>query len=111
MKKWRCGGCGYVWDGEQPPEKCPKCGAPKSAFSEIPAEEVQLIEKARLTNEMHVAIMSISKKMQKWAETIQTEALDPNCTEIAQKVLKDTNEIIQSIKAELEAHMKKHKWG
>ena len=72
MKKWRCGGCGYVWDGEQPPEKCPKCGAPKSDFSAVPAEEAQIIEKARITNEMHVAIMSVSKKMQKWAVTIQT---------------------------------------
>jgi len=27
MKKWRCGVCGYVHDGDNPPEKCPKCGA------------------------------------------------------------------------------------
>ena len=27
MKKWVCTVCGYVWEGENPPEKCPQCGA------------------------------------------------------------------------------------
>ena len=26
MKKWVCTVCGYVWEGENPPEKCPQCG-------------------------------------------------------------------------------------
>ena len=34
MKKWVCGVCGYVFEGENPPEKCPQCKAPASAFSE-----------------------------------------------------------------------------
>jgi rubredoxin len=32
MKKWKCTVCGYVHTGEEPPQKCPVCGAPKSAF-------------------------------------------------------------------------------
>ncbi|WP_418884109.1 rubredoxin-like domain-containing protein, partial [Anaerostipes butyraticus] len=24
MKKWVCTVCGYVYEGEQPPEKCPQ---------------------------------------------------------------------------------------
>jgi len=43
MKKWRCTVCGYVHVGDEPPEKCPVCGADKSKFEEIieekPAEE------------------------------------------------------------------------
>jgi uncharacterized membrane protein len=35
MKKWRCSVCGYVHQGEEPPEKCPVCGADKSLFEEI----------------------------------------------------------------------------
>ena len=35
MKKWRCSVCGYVHEGEEPPEKCPVCGADKSLFDEI----------------------------------------------------------------------------
>ena len=32
MKKWVCQVCGYVHTGDQPPEKCPTCGAPASKF-------------------------------------------------------------------------------
>ena len=26
MAKWVCKVCGYVYEGENPPEKCPQCG-------------------------------------------------------------------------------------
>ena len=32
MKKWRCEVCGYIHTGDEPPVKCPVCGAPQSAF-------------------------------------------------------------------------------
>ncbi len=35
MKKWVCSVCGYVFEGENPPEKCPVCKAPASKFSEM----------------------------------------------------------------------------
>ena len=35
MKKWVCSVCGYVWEGETPPEKCPICKAPASKFTEM----------------------------------------------------------------------------
>ncbi len=28
MKKWVCPVCGYVHEGDVPPEKCPQCGVP-----------------------------------------------------------------------------------
>ena len=34
MKKWVCGVCGYIYEGEQPPEKCPQCSAPAEKFTE-----------------------------------------------------------------------------
>jgi uncharacterized membrane protein len=40
MKKWECTVCGYIHEGDEPPEKCPVCGADRSKFVEIdPAEE------------------------------------------------------------------------
>ena len=34
MKKWVCGICGYVHEGDTAPEKCPQCSAPQKKFSE-----------------------------------------------------------------------------
>ena len=38
MKKWVCSVCGYVWEGDAPPEKCPVCKVPGSKFVEQAAE-------------------------------------------------------------------------
>ena len=38
MKKFICPVCGYVHEGEQPPEKCPLCGVPGSKFIEQTGE-------------------------------------------------------------------------
>jgi len=111
MTLWKCSVCGYIHDGENAPDKCPKCGAPKEKFSKIEAEAAKLIERSRKTNEMHIAIAGFMKKSQKWAMKIKEDNLDPPCVALAEKVLKDTNEIIQAIKAELEGHMKRGKWG
>ena len=38
MKKFVCSVCGYVYEGEAAPEKCPVCGAPASKFKEQSGE-------------------------------------------------------------------------
>ena len=38
MKKWVCPVCGYVHEGDVPPEKCPQCGVPGSKFTEQKSE-------------------------------------------------------------------------
>ena len=38
MKKWVCPVCGYVWEGENPPERCPQCKVPGEKFTEQKAE-------------------------------------------------------------------------
>ncbi len=35
MSKWKCKVCGYIYEGDTPPEKCPKCHVPASQFEEI----------------------------------------------------------------------------
>ena len=35
MKKWVCSVCGYVHEGDTPPDVCPTCKAPGSKFSEM----------------------------------------------------------------------------
>ena len=42
--KWICKVCGYVYEGEQPPEKCPVCKAPASKFEQLAEERVWAAE-------------------------------------------------------------------
>ncbi|MCD7730590.1 MAG: NADH peroxidase [Oscillospiraceae bacterium] len=39
MKKWICSICGYVYEGENPPEQCPQCKAPASKFNEAAGDD------------------------------------------------------------------------
>ena len=38
MKKWVCSVCGYIHEGDTPPEKCPVCGVPAEKFNEVKGE-------------------------------------------------------------------------
>ena len=40
MKKWVCSVCGYVHEGDTPPESCPVCKAPAEKFNEQAGELV-----------------------------------------------------------------------
>ena len=44
MKKWVCPVCGYVYEGENPPEKCPQCGVPGAKFKEQAGEKTWAAE-------------------------------------------------------------------
>ena len=35
MKQWKCAVCGYIHEGDEPPEKWPVCGADRSKFVEF----------------------------------------------------------------------------
>ena len=44
MKKWVCPVCGYVYEGDVPPEFCPQCKVPGSKFTEQKADMVWAAE-------------------------------------------------------------------
>ncbi|MBO6214833.1 MAG: NADH peroxidase [Lachnospiraceae bacterium] len=44
MAKWVCSVCGYIFEGEQPPEQCPTCKAPASKFIKQDGEKVWAAE-------------------------------------------------------------------
>ena len=39
MKKFVCSVCGYVYEGDEAPERCPQCKAPASKFNEVVSDE------------------------------------------------------------------------
>ena len=39
MKKFVCSVCGYVYEGDEAPDRCPQCKAPASKFNEVVSDE------------------------------------------------------------------------
>jgi len=39
MKKWRCKVCGYIHEGDNPPDQCPTCGVGPEEFELIPSQD------------------------------------------------------------------------
>jgi len=48
MKKFVCSICGYVFEGAEPPAKCPQCGADKSKFVEQSAVKLAWADEHRI---------------------------------------------------------------
>jgi rubrerythrin len=40
MAKYVCSVCGYVHEGDEPPEKCPQCGVPAEKFNKVEEGEL-----------------------------------------------------------------------
>lgn len=108
---WKCSVCGYIHDGDEAPDKCPKCGAPKEKFEKLDDAAAELVSRSRLTNSLHMALSTVLKDVVDIAEEGIDDNLDPPCVKIFSQA-KETSEIlIGSINAELAGHMKKGKWG
>jgi rubredoxin len=108
---WRCSACGYVWDGEEAPDNCPKCGAKKEKFVVLEDQAAELVERSRYTNGLHMGLYMLLDQVIDVAEDGIDDNLDPNCVKIFKKAQAQAEILQQSIKAELQGHMNKGKWG
>jgi predicted nucleic acid-binding Zn-ribbon protein len=108
---WRCGSCGYVWEGEEAPDKCPKCGSAKEKYAELDDKATELVERSRFTNNLHMQLFTALEQMLDLAEDGIDDNLDPACVKIFTRAMEDAEFLQQSIKAELQGHMNKGKWG
>jgi len=111
MKKWKCGVCGFVWDGEDAPERCPKCGAPKEQFQELDAAAAALVERSRHTNSLHARLISLSREIEAVCKDGIQDALDPGCVDVFQKSLAHAYEMMKLAMTEMAIHVGKGKWG
>ncbi len=111
MKKlWRCGVCGYLHEGSEAPDACPKCRAPKEKFSELSNEEAEKIYMSDRTNDIHMEIITLAAKIQELAKEGIEINLDPPCVALFKDAIAETRVIKQRSKAEIEGHMKRGKW-
>ena len=111
MKKlFKCSVCGYIHEGENAPDKCPKCGQPKDVFAELSAEITALVYKSERTNDIHMEIIALTDKIVKLSKEGIELNLDPNCVSAFTQAKDEAYVIKQRAKAEIESHMKKGKW-
>lgn len=111
MALWKCQVCNFVFEGPQPPDRCPKCGAPKEQFRQLSAQEAELVIRSRRSNYLHMRALTLLRELLTVAEEIAQDNLDPPCVKIANEEKEFALTTIQKIMAELESHMKKGKWG
>lgn len=109
--KWRCQVCGYVYDGEEAPEKCPKCGAGRDKFTQIADDEASLIERSRRSNDLHMQLSALLDQVAGIAREGIEDNLDPGCIGVFKKASAAAIEIKQMVKAEIQTHISKGKWG
>ncbi|NPV52024.1 MAG: rubredoxin [Firmicutes bacterium] len=111
MAKWRCTVCGFVFDGDNPPERCPKCGAPAEKFEKVDDEKAGLIERSRLSNYLHQKLFTLLEEVKTVGEQGIVDNLDPGCVKIFTEARENAKTIQQMIKAEIQTHIQKGKWG
>lgn len=111
IMQWKCTVCNLIWKGEAPPKTCPKCGVPGDKYNAMKEEEVNLVENSRFTNSLHVELLDILPSLVDIAKEGIEDDLDPRCVAIFERLLEEATFLEASIKAELEGHMKKGKWG
>ncbi|HBR32549.1 MAG: rubredoxin [Eubacteriales bacterium] len=107
---WKCSVCGYIHQGEGAADKCPKCGAPKEKFVEIPAEDAKKIYTSDRTNDIHMEICKLAMKIAALAEEGIELNLDPPCVSLFKQAKDEAWVIKQRSKAEIAGHVGKAKW-
>jgi rubredoxin len=111
MKKlFKCGVCGFVYEGEEAPDKCPKCGAPKEKFSELDKEASDKIYASDRTNDIHMEIIALAGRIGELAKEGVEINLDPPCVKVFNNAINEAWTIKQRSKAEIAGHMNKGKW-
>lgn len=111
MKKlFKCTVCGYIAEGDEAPEVCPKCNLGKEKFVELSSEDAEKIHSSDRTNSIHAEIIVLADKIVKLSKEGIEINLDPNCVSGFEKAKDEAWVIKQRCKAELAGHMAKGKW-
>lgn len=108
---WKCSVCNFVYEGAEAPERCPKCGAPREKFVQLSDEASDKILRSRFTNDLHMELKTLLDTVVEVAEQGIEDDLDPGCVKVFSDARRAALELGQKVKAELEGHMKKDKWG
>jgi rubredoxin len=107
---WKCSVCGYLHEGDDAPDFCPKCGAPKDKFAALSEEDAQKIYASDRTNDIHMEIIKLAMKIEALAKEGIAIDLDPPCVGVFKNAKNEAWVLKQRSKAELAGHMSRGKW-
>lgn len=110
MKLFKCSVCGYVYEGEVAPEKCPKCHLGADKFEELSSEDAEKIYRSDRTNSIHMEVIALADKIIKLAQEGIEDNLDPKCLSAFTEAKNEAWVIKQRCKTELAGHMKLGKY-
>ena len=109
MKLYKCTVCGYIHEGEDAPDVCPKCGSPKEKFELMSDEDAKKVYDSDRTNVIHMEIINLAMAIADLADEGKEINLDPNCFGVFEKALNEAIVIKQRSKAEIAGHVGKGK--
>ncbi len=110
MKKWKCSVCGYIHDGDEVCEACPKCGAPAEKIELLDQAKADLIERSRHTNALHAQLIDLARQIERVCEDGIRDNLDPGCVDVFKKSLNASYVMMKLSMTEMGTHMNKGKW-
>jgi|SRR5690554_589637 len=111
MEMWQCSVCNYIHEGDEAPEKCPKCGAPREKFNALEQDREDLVQRSRLGNNLLMELTGLMEAVEELAEAGIEDKLDPPCVDLYTQCREFAKFARQSAKAEMQNHMNKGKWG
>lgn len=107
---WKCSVCGFTHTGDEAPDKCPKCGAPKESFSLLSEADAKKIIDSDRTNDIHMEIVKLAMKIRALAKEGIDINLDPPCVDLFHKAYAESWILKQRSKAEIAGHISRGKW-
>jgi len=110
MKKWKCTVCGYIYEGDAPPEKCPLCKAPAEMFEAVVEEQEAAVEPTSSAPQ-DPSVEEVKREGKRWKCTICGYILEgdappndcPICKAAAEKFVEidaDGKELPPTVKAQ-----------
>ena len=111
MRKWKCEVCGYIHDGDEVCDTCPKCGAAAEKFQALDDAAGTLIERSRHTNALHAQLIDLARQIERVCADGIRDALDPACVDVFKKSLTAAYIQMKLSMTEMQGHMNKGKWG
>jgi hypothetical protein len=100
-----------LYEGENPPEACPRCGSPAEKFELVPEEQAGVIGRARKTNQLHCDLLAELARIEAIADAGIEDNLDPGCLRTFMKAREAAVLVRQFSVAEIRVHVNKNKWG